>query len=138
MIDFSPSVAIQVTEFEEIDMKYVNRGDPAVPDFELADFPVKDNWTMLDLSAIVPAAGANHLVHLHISIESAAGVVGSLNFREAGNVNEINLLAGVGIEFADYGGWVMMNANRQVEYFKLVENANLISAEVSVRGWWTD
>lgn len=122
--NYSPSKAIQVTEV--IDMKYVDRGDPAEVDFTQADLTLDDAWHELDLSAIVPAAGANHLVHL-----KALATI-TIAFREVGNINTINVTPEATGMHAD--SWVMLDANRKIEY---MTSAGMIGT-LTVRGWWTD
>lgn len=115
-LTYSPSKGIQVTEY--IMGKYADRGDPAVPDFTEADLIMDGAWHELDLSGIVAAAGANHLVH----IRSWEDVMP--NIREVGNVNDLN----IGAE------WVMMNADRKIEYKNFGGNFT----KLVVRGWVED
>lgn len=118
-------------------MKYINRGDPAAYDFLTPFFVMDGLWHDLDLSGIVPAAAANHLVDLRVLI--ADTFVGrSILIREKGNVNDINATeiwtqeAG---EANDVDTEVMLDANRVLEY-KMLWTVSVV--QVVVRGWWTD
>lgn len=119
-------------------MIYVDRGDPAAPDFTKPGFTIDGAWHDLDLSGIVPAAGANMLVHL--SLDVMPGTIGKyIRLREKGNSNSYNIggLAGI-YGHRDYlrsDVWVKMDANRVIQY--QVESVPLDwdSMEVTVRGW---
>lgn len=105
-------------------MIYVDRGDPAAPDFGNGDFTKDSNWHELDLSAIVPAAGANKLVYITATVTGD-----TIEFRKPGNSNAVNTLYINAVE----SGWVQMDADRKIEY-KVVPAAGTI-AGFAVRGW---
>lgn len=129
-MEYSPSLGIQV---EEAGMKYVDRGDPSSPDFTVFTF---DNaYHDLDLSSIVPEAGANHPVHLFIRGQTSVPP-DVIRFRKKGNVNTLNQ-GGLWVPvsgLASYNGdlLVTMDANRVIEY---VASASASGIYVLVRGW---
>lgn len=136
MIDYSPSLAIQVEE--AIDMKYVDRGDPANVDFEETDLTLDGLPHNLDLAAIVPPEGANHLVHVVIIGESSAAGIPILELRKPGNTHWRNE-DGFGMPVATLMGsgsaWVMMDSNREINYRA---PATATAIKITVRGYWTD
>lgn len=127
-MEYSPSLAIQVEE----EMRYINRGDPAVPDFTALTFD--DLWHDLDLSGIVASAGASHLVHLRIDF-SAPGPALEGWLREKGNVNTENAVRCITRDGATHsrGIWVQMDAQRKIEYRVW---AGMSTFNIVVRGWW--
>lgn len=118
-------------------MIYVDRGDPATFDFTQADLILDMAPHDLDLSAIVPPAGANQLVHL--MVRGNAAVITSpfppmLLIRKKGNANWMNV-TGFGTQvsnlYAAAGDvWVMLDANRVIEY-----RGNVDIVDIVVRGW---
>lgn len=133
-MEYSKSVGIQVTE--AIDMKYVDRGDPEGPDFESGDLTQDGNYHTLSLAGIVPAAGANHLVHIIIYTMSEEAT-GEVILREVGNTNFLNWAfhrVSVGTRFTS-DMWVMMDATRQISYRASEEFDDLT---ITIRGYWTD
>ena len=118
--------------------RYIDRGDPADFDFTLASLITDGDYHDLDLSSIVPEAGANHLVHLRFQImDNAAGMIFFL--REKGNSNPYNSLAAATIvadTYTFFDGFVMLDANRKVEYW--ASNTTWTGIYILVRGWWED
>jgi len=137
-MEYSISIGIQVTE--AIDMKYVDRGHAGAPDFVNGDF-TKGPPTELDLSGIVPEAGANHLVHLSVELDnttnpSEAAMFGKVNPAFGAPFPNSSLsepVANQAIRATDM--WVMMDGNRHIEY--IISGSTTIHW-LHVRGWWTD
>lgn len=121
---------------------YHDRGDPAAPDFTFNTDTPRDTYEPVDLSAIVPEAGANHLVHL--SVLMAKGLVAPLrtNFRKYGNVNTFNTVAcsPVGDVGADHyeDMWVMMDTDRKIDCIREGLESAGYTVYITVRGWVTD
>jgi len=137
-MEYSKSVGVQVTE--DIDMKYVDRGNKAPPpDFLPEDFIADGGWHDLDLSAIVPAAGANHLVYIKARGNSSnPGPQPYFNFRQAGNTQDINTAEAwseVAGKSRDTSTWVMMSVDRKIQYRTF---AYVTEQTITVRGYWTD
>lgn len=135
-MEYSKSVAIQLQE--AIDMKYVDRGDPAAPDFLVGAFTTDGLWHDIDLSAIVPPEAANHLVH--IGVDAFTAVAGSsMRLAKTGNVNDWNsagdAYTGVSPSYA-LDCWVMLDANRKIRY--MFSNVAWAFINLTIRGWWTD
>jgi len=131
-MEYSPSVASIVTMEEE--MKYVDRGDPAAADFATGAFTMDGAWHDLDLSAIVPVAGASHLVHFRVTLfDSTAGE--ALKFRKNGNANTQNIVQTITQEPSksiDFDVWCMVDANRVMEYNTAF---SIMAISFVVRGW---
>lgn len=137
--NYSPSLGIQVTEL--MMGIYHDRGDPAAPDFVGANLVVDMAWHELDLSSIVPEAGANHLVHLMGFSRWVDGAGAEMRFRKVGNIHEVNMawtIEGPVAKSASTDMWVMLNADRKIEYN--VNAPELSNREIMllVRGWVTD
>lgn len=129
-MEISKSVGTQV----EGDMYYVDRGDPASTDFLHTVLTIDGAYHELDLSAIVPAIAANHLVHISLRVRGAENSTG--NLRKAGNVNTNNMdIATMQRDngWYNWSAWVMMNADRKIEY---AFAAAITGVVMTVRGWW--
>ena len=121
-----------------VNMKYVDRGDPAAYDFDQTVLVTDGAWHDLNLSSIVPAEGASHLVHLCFNIvDDSAGKY--IQFREKGNSNAYNVLDLIN-QVANfpiiYDGFVLMDSSRVIEY--RCSNTVFTTLGIVVRGWWTD
>jgi len=121
-----------------VDMKYVDRGDPAAVDFTQATLTTDAGWHDLNLSSIVPAEGASHLVHLNLALKD--DVPGSLfMFRKKGNTNAVNVVSAFvqadGV-YKSVDVWVMCDSSRVIEYVGSDTSFSVI--EITVLGWWTD
>lgn len=114
-------------------MKYVNRGDPAVPDFTDTDLIIDNNWHELDLSAIVPEAGANHLVHLRIDFGGTGATLEGW-LRERGNANTENAERYITRDEATHSrsGLVMTDTQRKIQYRVWI---GMNTFNITVRGW---
>lgn len=133
-MEYSPSLGIQVLE---AGMKYVDRGDPAVSDFAIGDLTLDSGWHSLDLSGIIPVAGASHMVHIVVEVV-APEALDHIHFRKNGNSNVRNISTtspqipnGI-TRTTDM--WVMCDAGRKVAY---MGNSDMGFASVSIviRGW---
>jgi len=114
-------------------MKYVDRGDPVTFDFSNPNFIFDSAWHSLDLSGIVPPAGANQLVHISLTLVTSATAYWYI--RETGNVNNINRLSLQPISAGNWelSGWVMMDAVRKIDYY--LAWTGITVARLSIRGW---
>lgn len=136
-MEYSPSLGIQI---EEEGMKYKDRGDTEAPDFGNADFIKDQSPHELDLSAIVPETGANHLVHISFSFSATnpnedcimLGKVGTSGAPFAYSAIS-ELVAGADIRETDM--WVMMDSARKIQYML---RPDVTVAWGYVRGWLTD
>jgi len=114
--------------------KYTNRGDPAVCDFDLTDFPAEDTWYDLNLSDIVPPNTKGVIITVK-TVNSGAG--GTMYFRKNGNSNVIE---GDGVETqvalvkARANLIIGCDNNRIIEGF--MSNLTFTSIEITVTGWF--
>jgi hypothetical protein len=124
--------------YEEDEMRYVDRGDPAGWDKEIGDFIVGTTWRDMDLSAICPIEAANHLVHLRIYFETSSASNHVYQVRKKGNVNVINTdgiaITGIYDLIRDRSVWVMLDADRKIQY--RVAGSTFTAINLTVRGWW--
>ena len=115
---------------------YVNRGDVTAYDFTLGDFTV-GAFKDMNLSGIIPAAGASHLVHLYVALMSSLVGKKIVLKEKTGEGNSYNVaecrVFFSSIEYV-YDVWVMRDANRIIEAYT---NCNQ-GAELVVRGWMID
>lgn len=118
--------------------RFVDRGDVAAYDWGVGDFTTDGNWHDLDLSGIVPAEGAGHLVLLRVALEDNApnsffqlkkgGAGASVNSTTTrtqvnGVVHEMDLI-------------VACDSSRVVQYAG--SNTAFTKINLVVRGWWKD
>lgn len=112
---------------------FVDRGDPAVSDWDQDDLTMNNAWHDLDLSAIVPA-GAIAVLLLVAFLDDTLNSY--LEFRKKGNSNAMN----VGVVTATVINvshqediLVACDSNRVIEYHA---TEDLLSVYITVRGWW--
>lgn len=114
---------------------FVNRGDPAVTDFTVADFTCDNTWHELDISAFVPATAKLTLFHLKFE---ASQKDEEILFRKHGNNNIINI-TGCKTKQTDKHQYktilIATSATRKIEYKST--NANITVIDLTVRGWHT-
>ena len=114
--------------------KYVDRGDPATPDFDLSDIPDDDIWYDLDMSGIIPVGTAAVVISLYTS-SSLAG--STLWFREKG---KNNVIEGNGAEVVVANTYVRQNLllpcnnNRTIQGNR--NNLSFTIMEIVVTGWF--
>lgn len=105
--------------------------------YDITDLRNDGEVSELSLSSIVPASGANHLVHIsaHIETGPAGGLV---SLRQKGNTSEWNSAKAIKqateMEYIASDFWVMMDENRVIEYG--VED--ITSLVLVIRGWVVD
>jgi len=111
----------------------VDRGDPAVEDFNPGNLTIDDVWNDLDLSGIVAEGAA--FVYLAVLAEyTSAGW--KCRFRENGNSNEYNIFiaetqaANVTVLCC---GFVKLDGNRKIEYKASAGTWTIL--RITVRGW---
>lgn len=127
-------VAEQVIATIGIPPVYIDRGDPAVTDFDFAYFSVTNAWTEFDLSAIVPA-GAK-AVNLTCTLR-ATSINRKIQFRRHENVNDKSrsrMFTQVANQFITKDLVIACDENRKLDYFRDLIGIN--SASVDVKGWW--
>lgn len=113
---------------------YIDRGDPNGHDYDENSLAVRNVWTELDLSAIVPAGA--QAVNVDMSV-NATSVNRKFRLRRHGNIfgtasRRIRTQA-AGVAF-DGGGAVAIDNDRKIDY-----NIDLIGITVirmTVLGWW--
>lgn len=112
---------------------FVERGDPAAHDVELAALTTDGTWRDLDLSSIAPAGAVAVLLRVRVRDDAAGS---ELMLRENGNSNGINV-AIVNTQVANVTAyadvWVALDSNRVVEYW--ATNTTWTSIYINVCGW---
>jgi hypothetical protein len=114
---------------------FVDRGDPAGPDFREWDLDQDSAFHDLDLSGIVPA-GAK-AVYLRVVVEAAGGSNRYIALRKKGNVNSGNMpslrtqAAGA---YNDQSVFVICDSNRVIQYF-VDGGFTLDFISITVMGW---
>lgn len=113
---------------------FVNRGDPAVPDFLHGDLTHDGVWRELDLSAIIPVA--TKAIVLCCRVKSSSGNA-DLRFRTFGNVNTISVAACHAFnvdEYYYYDKIVPTDGLQSVDYCSRLYSAPV--SDVTVKGWY--
>lgn len=113
---------------------YVDRGDPAEPDFEDTDLIVPTDWRELDLSGIVPAGAV--AVHLRTWLQHTTAR-NYIQFRKHGNTNDINAFTSItqaANTYIFFDGAVGLDEDRKVDYKVVGEDWTIIF--ITVAGWW--
>ena len=127
----------QVSE-EGIDMKYVDIGDPSAYNWSEATLTLNGSWHDLDLSSIVPLAGASHLVHFKLMIKDTT-VGRSILFRTKGKSYN-TVCPGAYVQVANQYKIVMFsipcNSSRVIEY--QATSAAWSNVYLAIVGYWTD
>jgi hypothetical protein len=114
---------------------FVDRGDAAAWDKQVGDFTTDGTWNDLDLSAVVPAAGAGRLVLLHVEVEDDAAE-SAFSVREKGNANAFNVgsvITQVANVLTSGDLWVLADGTRTIQYFGT--NLAFVTIDLYVRGW---
>jgi len=113
---------------------FVNRGDPAVPDWGEGDLIVDTDWHELDLSAIVPE-GAKGVLFKALGRHAAFGKRFELRphgHAQTQNICEIQTLVAGAFHHAD---WVCpCDGDRKIDY--MLETPAWITVILTVKGWW--
>lgn len=113
---------------------FVDRGDPADPDFELYNFTTDEKWYDLDLSSIVPDGAKAVLLTLKIVSTSASA---DFFFRKKTNSYDYNTchtattVAGIRTA-ADLV--CPCSAERVIQYYG--EDVVWTEIDLTVKGWW--
>lgn len=113
---------------------YIDRGDPAVPDFLCAAFTFDASWRDLDCSGVVPAGAKAILFTIRLSCN---GVGVDVKFRKNGNVNE-NVIARISPQLANVyiceDFVCACDVNRIIEYFGYAFYT--YDTTLTIKGWW--
>ena len=113
---------------------FVNRGDPAAPDFTQATLTLDDNWHDLDLSTIIPAGTQAVLFSAQLKANIAYS---HFIMRTKGNVNAWAVASGNAVTTGAISRETLIvapNANRIVEY--VGKNTTWPALTLTVVGWW--
>lgn len=113
---------------------FVDRGDPAVPDFVITDLIKDDAWHEKKLSTIVPA-GAK-AVALNVLVIANAVTV-KFEVRKKGNTNVTNISQmwpQVAFETVTADMIVACSEDRKIEY--RADAIVWLSMDITVKGWW--
>lgn len=112
---------------------YVDRGDPAFPDFSLVQLITDGAWHDLDLSGIVPVG--TKFVDISTIMQQALPDA-TLIYRAKGNTNQQNSLrqqtqaSGILISIR---GFVLVDTNRVIEYW--ASNVTWSVMNTTICGW---
>lgn len=115
--------------------EFVNRGDPAVIDWQIgAGLTADGTWCVLDVSSVVVDDTATRVLLYIYCQDGAAGTVMMLRSRGNSNaVNVVRLRTQVANIYTEAEGQIFFTAGRFVEYnIAAVMNVGAIV----VRGWW--
>ena len=113
---------------------YVDRGDPAAYDFAKEDLTIDGAWHDLDLSGIVPVCAKAVLLIGHVE---GNAVDWKMNFREKGNVNEVNHadMETIRANVTRHRSLIVaVDTNRVIQYN--ADNEAWTHLDLAVRGWW--
>lgn len=128
-------MAIPVDHGSPCALGFVDRGDPANPDYVLGALTVDGAWHALDLSAIVDSrAGA---VLLSVTLK-ALGANRHMDFRTTGNANAVNVArtsTQVMDVFNSATAVVAVGPDGVVDYRAVGDFFKAI-VMITVMGWW--
>lgn len=113
---------------------FIDRGDPATPDFAVGDFLQDGAWHEKNLSAIVPVEAKAILIRLKLT---GPVINSSVAFRERGNFNEENVSKAT-IQVApietNQDMVFSIDPTRIIDY--KASNVVFFEIELTVKGWW--
>lgn len=112
---------------------FIDRGDPAQPDWFQPSFTSDGNWHDFDISAHVPA-NARVISFLIIIIASAQG--DGISLKKSGNISDNNISTlTTQVAAAAITGDLLIAAtpNQEIQY-KITPNVT--SMIMTVKGWW--
>lgn len=113
---------------------FIDRGDPPLPDYGVADFTKDGLWHDLDLSSIVPLGATSVLLRV-FAMTPVAGR--TMTFRKKGNTSEENVsmiatqAAGVPMTAAIP---IIVNPSRVCQYNATAATWTWLT--ITVMGWW--
>ena len=115
-------------------MKFVDRGDPAVADFDKNALTESGAWIELDLSGIIPKEA--RLVKLRLVAQSEL-LTATCSVRKKGNINEVNVdrleVSATGVPYC-VTLCVACGSDGIIEYkFSAIM---FWALDITVRGWW--
>lgn len=117
----------------EAQPSYIDRGDPAVYDYETGDLTIDGTWHDLDLSAIIPSNATAVLIG-GFFMDDAVGK--SIAFRKSGqslNINISAMLTQVATVWRQGDFIVAASPNQKIEYNIIT---GMDSVFLVIRGWW--
>jgi len=113
---------------------FIDRGDPAVYDYDKEDLTIDGTWQDLDLSGIVPLHAKAVFIIGHLQ---GNAIDWEIRFRKKGNVNEVvhggmeTIRAGVERHRSSI---VALDNDRVIQY--KVDNQAWTTLDLAVKGWW--
>lgn len=117
-----------------IQNNFVDRGDAAADDYELADLTEDGSFNDLDLSAIVPPSAV--LILLKVGYQTNT-LSKAAQFRKAGNSNAYNIsqIIPVVVDVITYQDIeVPCDASQVIEYS--LASTETTETNITVKGWW--
>ncbi len=112
---------------------FVDRGDPAISDWQMPFLDNDSSWHDLDVSGVVPAEASAILFGVKLV---GATVVDMIELRKSGNSNDKanNICANSVALLPAYEDLVVATSdNGEVEYKITLDT---ISVDLTVKGWW--
>lgn len=112
---------------------YIDRGDPAVSDWQRPFLEEIDTWIELDVSGIVPAEASAILFASKIN---ANEVVATFEMRKMGNVNDAanSTNANSVVMLPSYEDLVVATSDSgSIEY---KASFAIVTMDLTVKGWW--
>ena len=120
------------------DHGFIDRGDPALVDFNKAALTIDGTWRDLDLSTIIPVDNKVDIKAVLIKVIIVTGDKGNfIKFRKKGNSNEktasviTNQVSDVEMNL---DMTVPLDTNRFIQY--KAENVTFTIIRITVKGWY--
>lgn len=114
---------------------FIDRGDPATPDFDHTDFTNDEVWRELDLSGIVPSNASAVLINFMFT---TTAINNAAMFRTKGNNDvynvSMNLSQVAGIRNGN-DNVIPIGSDGKIEY-NLCAACVWLIANLTVKGWW--
>ena len=115
--------------------RYVDRGDPASPDWEVGDLTTDGTWRDLDCSSIVSSDAIAILFNMYIKDDATNSYI---QLRKNGNSND-NAVNTLRTQVANQGidalFCIPCDSNQVVEYRST--NTTFTSIQITILGWFT-
>jgi len=114
--------------------RLVHRGEILVPDFQVGDFTIDDEWHDLDLSSILPANAFAFIVAGSFDVDSGAEYIQIRPKGFTGSYTKFKSRSLVINAQHDFHGTIFCNNNQIVEY--QISIATWATLYFCIRGWW--
>lgn len=131
---FSTGIATVSSGYTYLKTSFVDRGDPANPDFQGVQLVADGFWHELDLSALIPT-NASAVQFYGFGIHATLSKF--FQIREVGNVNVYNIdgFYTVVAFLPVCGGLIAkVDSNQKIEY--RLSTPAWLAKELTVKGWW--